>query len=422
MGRTARDNRDRPHPRPVQKIVLSEGNTKQRLIAVGLLLILGGLALGYAFSQLMTPDSGWQAIEASTSAGPNCGDEFVFRYELGAGGASPAAENRAVSALYTDECRKLFQLFHTVESFEGITNLRDLSLHPNETLTVDAELYQALETVARSGDRTIYLGPVYARYGDLFYCADDSQLVDFDPYLSDEVRKEYGSIAAFARDPEAVDVRLLGEGKVCLYVSEEYLAYAQREGIERFLDFGWMKNAFIADALAQALQEAGFTNGTITSYDGFIRNLDERGTNYSLGVYDYVGDTAWPAAVMQYDGPMSMVELRNYAANGLDSQRIYRLKNGERRSSYLSPEDGRCKSAANDLLCYSKTAGCGEIALRIAPIYVAEMLDVSALAALADVGIQSVYCENREIRGTDRSLTLADLYEAEGVRYTVSVK
>lgn len=420
MGRTARDNRDRPHPRPVEKIQLPEGNVGRRLIAAAILLLIGGGALAYAFTQLMTPESGWRAMEASTSQGPNCGGELVFLYELGAGGASPAAENRAISALYSDACRTLFQLFHTVESFEGVTNLRDLSLHPNETLTVDGMLYRALETVQRSGNRTIYLGPVYARYGDLFFCQDDAQLTDFDPRISGDVAREYETLAAWARDRSAIDLRMLGDNQVCLYVSEDYLAFARREGVERFLDFGWLKNAFVVDALAELMIENGFTHGTISSYDGFQRNLDSRETDYSLSVLDYVDGVVCPAAVLNYRGPRSVVCLQDYAMDDLDWQRIYRLENGETRTTYLSPEDGLCRSAAHSLIAYSDQMGCGEIALGLAPVYVAEELEPGALDGLAREGIQSIYCRDRVIYATEPGVTLTKLYEGDGVRYTLA--
>lgn len=421
MGRTARDNRDRPHPKPVEKIQLSEKNVVRRLIAAAIVLVIGGVALAYSFTQLMTPETGWQAIEVNTSLGASCADELVFLYELGSGGTSVTAESRAVRQLYSEACRKLFQLFHTVESFEGVTNLRDINLHPNETLTVDDALYRAFETVQRYGGRTIYLGPVYARYNDLFYCTDDAQLVDFDPYLSDEVREEYGAAAAFACDPQAIDLRLLGDGKVCLYVSEEYLAYAQREGIERFLDFGWLRNAFTVDYLADLMTEHGYTHGSISSYDGFSRNLDDRKRSYDQNVFDLVDGFIYPAGVMVYDGPMGIVYLRDYPINDRDSQWSYRLQNGEVRTSYLDPADGLCKSAAHDLICYSKTVSCAEIALQAAPIYVAETLDTQALEALADSAIQSIRCEDRVIRGTDSGLTIAKLYDEGGVRYRVAL-
>ncbi len=419
MGRTARDNRDRAHPRPGEKIQLSEDHIGRRLFAAVLLLVIGAVALASAVSGMFSAQEGWQAIEASSSQGPTCAGELVFLYELGAGESSAAAEGRALTALYSDACRRLYQLFHTVESFEGVTNLRDISLHPNETLTVDRALYQAFEAVQRHGDRTVYLGPVYARYGDLFFCQDDAQLVDFDPRISEDVRREYGALAAFARDRSAIDLRLLGDNQVCLYVSEEYLAYAQEEGVECFLDFGWLKNAFIVDELAAIMAENGFTHGSISSYDGFQRNLDGRGTDYSLNVLDYVDGMTYPAAVLNYQGSRSMVCLRDYAAEDLDWQRIYRLESGEVRTTYLSPEDGLCRSAVHDLICYSGEADCGEIALSAGPIYVADTLDAGALSRLAKEGIQSIYCRDRVIHATEPGANLTKLYREGGVAYTL---
>ena len=414
MGRSARDNR--PRLKPVEKIELSGENLTLRLIAAAVFLLLGAGALTYALTQLLTPEGGWQTIEVSASEGASCGDEFVFLYELGAAGTSVSAESRAVTRLYSDACGRMFQVFHTLESFEGVTNLRDVNLHPNETLTVDEVLYRAFETVQRCGDRTVYLGPVYERYNGLFHCTDDSQLPDFDPWLSREVREEYEAAAALAGDPRAVDLRLLGDNQVCLYVSEEYLAYARQKGIQRYLDFGWLTNAFVIDYLAQVLTENGYTHGSISSYDGFIRNLDGREMDYALNLYDLADGTIWPAGVMNYRGPKNIVYLRDYPLNEADGQRMYLLKTGEVRTGYLSPEDGRCKSAAHDLITYSDRLGCAEIALRLAPIYVADTLDVPVLERLADSGIQTVRIENRVIHGTDPGLTLTNLCEGYTAR------
>ena len=414
MGRGAKDNR--PHLKPVERIQLSGEHLTLRLIAAAVFLVLGGTALAYAFTQLLSPEPGWQTVEAGASEGASCGDEFVFLYELGAAGVSVSAENRALTRLYSDACGRMFQVFHTLESFEGVTNLRDVNLHPNETLTVDETLYRAFETVQRYGNRAVYLGPVYERYNGLFSCTDDGQLSDFDPYLSEEVREEYAAIAAFANDPQSVDLRLLGDNRVCLYVSEEYLAYAGQEEIQRYLDFGWLTNAFVIDYLAQVLTENGYTHGSISSYDGFIRNLDGRELDYALNLFDFIDGTIYPAGVLRYRGPRSMAYLRDYPLSAADSRRMYLLENGEVRTGYLSTEDGRCKSAAHDLIVWSDSADCAGLALQIAPVYVADTLDIPALEALADSGIQSVRMENRVICGTDPKLTLTDLSEGYTAR------
>lgn len=416
MGRTARDNRDLPHPRPVQKIELSESNTTRRLIAAGLFLLIGAGALAYAFWQLMTPDGGWQAIQAGATDGPTCGDEFTFLYELGAGGQSVTAENKGVNMVYTQACQKAYRLFHTMELFEGVVNLKQINDHPNEVLEVDEALYDAFAAVREAGDRTVYLGPVYARYGSVFYCDNDSQLADFDPRLSEEVAEEYAAVAAYAADPAQIDVELLGAGQIRLRVSEEYLAYAQREEIDRFLDFGWLKNAFIADYLADTLVEKGYTHGTISSCDGFARCLDSREGSYSLGLIGRLENRPIEVGVMEYRGPMSLVSLRTFPAAAGDERRFYQLENGEVRTLYLDPSDGRCKGSVEFLTCYSTAQGCAQLAMGAAPAFIADEFKKSVLAPLAGDGAGYIYCQGRTLYASDPSLKLSGLYEG----YTLS--
>lgn len=422
MGRTVKDNRDLPHPRPVKKIELSADNTRRRIIAAVLFLLIGAVALAYAFFNLITPEAGWQAIEVSSSAGVTCADEFVFLYELGSSGAAVQAENRAVSMLYTQAAQKAYQLFNSDERFDGVTNVYDMNRQPNQVLKVDETLYRAFNTIKTYGDRTIFLGPVYARYNDLFFCEDDAQLMDFDPRLSESVRQEYSELAAFAVDPTAIDLQLLGENQVRLYVSENYLAYAEQVGIVDFIDFSWMKNAFIVDYLAQVMTEHGYTHGSISSYDGFLCNLDDRDTLYSLNLFDRVGGVIYQAASMEYVGAMSVVYLRDYPINDMDELHYYELRNGEIRTPYLDVQDGLCKSAVGDLTAYSRTLGCAEILLQISPIYIADEFQKQALDSLSEREIYSIYCENQVIFGNDPELSLTRLYETDELHYSAVQK
>ena len=419
MGRGARDNR--PHIKPVEKIQLSEENPGLRIAAVVLLLLLGAWALAYAFGQLFAVDPGWQTIEAGTSDGPNCGEEFVFLYELGTEGRSARDESRALTELYTQACRKAVQLFSADESFEGMVNLRDINQRPNEALEVDEVLYRALEAVQEAENRTLYLGPVVARYDDLFYCEDDAQLVDFDPRLSLEVAEEYAAVAAFAVDPEQIDVELLGENKICLKVSEEYLTYARQEGIDRFLDFGWMRNAFVADYLADTVIEAGFTYGTISSYDGFARCLDSREETYGLAILDWLEDRPIEAGTLEYQGPMSLVSLRYFPAAVGDEYRYYRLKNGEIRTLYFDPYDGGvCKLGGNgvgSVVSYSPAHSCAELAMSMGQAYIRNVWS-------GRVGSGEIVCwsDSHELVCTSAETVVINLYENEdGVRYTLKV-
>ena len=395
----------------VERVELSTTHAGLRLGLVILFLVIAGSAFAYGISALFTADPGWQVIEVSSSAAANCGGDFTLLYELGASGTAATAEKRALVTVYTEAAVTAYRLFSTYESFEGVTNVYALNQHPNEILTVDDVLYKAFGLLERYGDRTVYLGPVYELYNGLFFCQDDWQTEDFDPYVNAEIAAYYAEAAAYTRDEASVQLELLGNGQVRLRVSEEYLAFARVNGISRFIDFSWTANAFIIDYLAQTLTERGYTHGSISSYDGFVRNLDGRALDYALNLYHFADGMIQSVGVMNYRGPESMVYLRDYPLNAEDSQRMYLRKTGEVRTSYLSIGDGRCKSAAHDLIGYSDTMGCAGLALQLAPIYVADTLDVPALEALTEVGIQSVRMDGHVIFATDPGLTLRDLNE-----------
>ena len=77
-------------------------------------------------------------------------------------------QKKALTLLYTDSIVKAYKMFSMDESFEGITNVYDLNRHPNETMVVDDALYHAFELIAETGNRAIYLAPVYTEYDNLF--------------------------------------------------------------------------------------------------------------------------------------------------------------------------------------------------------------------------------------------------------------
>ena len=101
MGRTVRggSRNHTPNVRPVQKVELSEKNTRQRFIAVIVLLVIASGAFMYALNGLMSNDSGWTNIEVGSSAEIHCGDDYIFRYYVGAAGVNATAEKKALTLL-----------------------------------------------------------------------------------------------------------------------------------------------------------------------------------------------------------------------------------------------------------------------------------------------------------------------------------
>jgi len=418
LGRTVK-NRRRPEPRPVQKIELSESNFKRRAIAAVLFLIIGVALLVYCFVVFLTPDSGWTFIEANRTE--NDSNELVFQYNLGVNGKSSADENRALTAIYNTASEKIFRLFHDKKGFDNLINIYEINRRPNEELEIDEALYNALSIFKKYDSRYLYLAPVYSRYDDLFYCLDDSQIVDFDPLTSDDVKKEYAITASYANNPEAIDIELLGDNKIKLFVSEEYLRFAQEEAITDFIGLSWLKNAFVVDYLADVFISEGYTSGSISSYDGFIRNLDGSGLEYSFNIFDKMEGNVYHAAVMQYNNAMSIVYLRNYTLNSLDDNHYYRLNNGEVRTPYLDVKDGIPKSSLNNLVSYSESKGCAEILMEMIPVYISEMFNEQTIGELSESSIYSVYCKDSTIRYNDKDLVLSALYDRNGIKYNAEI-
>ena len=413
MGKTTRkDNRQLPHPKPVEKIELSEKHIRLRIVLTVVFLLIGVSALVYGvLSFLGGGDGGWQEITASVSGEDHCGGEFVFRYDVGGSGLTVRTEYRQLTDLYTETMIHAYQLFHTQSSFEGVTNLYTINHHPGEVLTVEPVLYEAFQLLEEYGRRELYLGPVYVQYNNLFYCQGDEQTLEFDPFVSQEAAAYYQEVASFAQDPDSVRLELLGENQVRLVLSEDYARYAEEQGITDFLDFYWMRNAFIIDYAADILAEQGFTRGMLSSYDGFTRNLDQRGTGYAYNLFDRQGQVIYPAGTLQYSQPVSMVFLRDFPMNSLDTMHYYELESGEIRFPYVDVRDGLCRASLHNLVGYSYEESCARVLMTLMPVYIADSFDGTSLQEGAEKGIYSIYFENGVIYADDPGVVITDLYE-----------
>ncbi len=411
--------RDLPHPKPVEKIDLSDKHKRLRLILTVVFLIVGAFFIAFGVANLSSKEAGWTEIEVSSSE-LNCSEDFVFIYRLGESGTSTTAENKAITARYSEAVEYAFRMFTNDVEYENVHNMYYISRHPNEEMVVDDVLYRAFSLIKQSGDRKLYLAPVYEQYDGLFYCTEDYQAAEYDPCLNQELADYYKAIAGFADDVRMIDLELLGDNRICLRVADEYLDFASENEITCFIDFYWMKNAFIADYLAEEMLSAGFSHGCISSVDGFTRNLDSGAEYYAYTFYDRAGSMIYPASNIQYKGSVSMVYLHDYALN--DSQPYYyAYSDGRISTPYLDIKDGFCKSAVSDMVCYGRELSCSEILMKMAPLYIADSFNKDAVSKLAEEGIFSIYSENRRICYNDTDLILNGLYRDENIQYEAAL-
>lgn len=409
MSKNGKDRR--PYLRPVTRITLPEINIKMRwiLLAVFLLIAAGAFAVGVR--ELVTTQPGWQEITVS-SKNLSCAEDFQLMYDFSDAGGSATAQNKALNALYTQAAEEIYRMFTPDVLEDGLYNIAYLNAHPGEAVTVEPELYAALRQVAETDDRHVFLAPVMVEYDRLFRSEADAEAALYDPTTEPETRQWVEDVVFFTANTDHIQLRLGEENQVTLFLSQEYLEFCRENEIETVLDFGWMLNAFRIDALAQRLASQGFTNGYLVSYDGFTRNLDSRGTEYSLNLYDAQGVDVYMPAEIRYQGSMSMVSLRSFPLNEKDTWRYYAYADGRIVSCFVDPEDGMSKTATSMLLCYSRDQGCGQILLQIVNSYVSEELDLSRIRNWEQDGIHSVWSREQTICYHDPALEISLLPES----------
>ena len=414
--RNSNRGRRTPYVRPIQRVELSESNVKLRLILVVVLLAVATVAVIVGVSSALKTEATWQRIEVQ-SLKKHCGDDFVFDYDFTDTGSGATAGFKKLTALYSTACEDAFRIFSPDEQGGVYANVHDLNARPNETVTVEPALYQALTLVQQYQSRSIYLGGVYAEYGRIFSAETEVEAASYDPAQNEEQREYIMELAAFAVDPAMVDVQLLGENRVKLLVSEEYHAFAKANEIEDLIDFGWMKNAFIADFLAQTLIDNGFTNGYLASFDGFTRNLDGRGNTYSQNVFDRSGSDIYIPAVLTYTAPSAIVFLRDYPLSNADASNYYAFSGGRIASNLIDPVDGMDKASVDSLLAYAEDQSCAELLLQTAPVVIADEFSADPLLAMAKENIHSIWCAEQKVFYTDAEALLRTQSQ-ENVTYT----
>ncbi|MBE5890377.1 MAG: hypothetical protein E7282_05330 [Lachnospiraceae bacterium] len=394
--RYAKDRTKERYGPKIEKVNISEKYFWPRVIAAGVLLVIGGITLGYSCSKFFGADSGWQEISTDSSEEINYGSEFTLYYNIGASGVRAGVESRELTALYTQAQIDAYAYFNSDQESGEYANIYDINQSPNTVLTVSDALYQAFETMEAYDARWMYLGPIYASYSNLFSSEDDVIAEDYDPYQNTELETYYAQIAAYAADESQISIELLGDNQVRLNVSDEYMSFITANGIDQLIEFDYMRNAFVSDYVAGVLADAGYTNGCLTSYDGYINYLDDGEYSYSYTIYDRDGTSIQNIAEGSIAGMKSAVVFKDFAVADLENYRYYIYSDGTARTSYISIEDGKDYAATPYLYAASDCKSCAEVLLQMLPVYVQNEFDADAAFALESEGIYALYTKDQK--------------------------
>lgn len=413
MSKNGRDRR--PYLPPVTRIELSEDNIKLRWILLAVLVVIAAVSFGYGVRQMLTVQPGWNAVEATCDA-PNYSSEFTFMYDFSESGGNAAAVNKQLTGIYSTALEDAFRIFSKDADVEAFHNLQDLNGRINEEMVIHPNLYDALEVLTRYNNRCIFLAPVYVEYNRVFNSESEGEALVYDPQQNPEVMEFIRQAVSYTSDENHIRLELLGENTARLAVSEEYRAFAQEMGIEEFLDFGWMRNAFVADYLASQLAQQGFTKGYLASFDGFTCNLGANDLSFNL--YDRQDNHIYVPGKLIYSGSRSMVFLRDYPLSEMDRWNYRVYQDGRIVSALINPLDGTNKNSVANLVSYSRETGCAEVLMEMLCVYMADTFEESAVMNMAQKGIYTIWCEGNTVCYNDADLQLETVRNEDGVIYT----
>ena len=396
-------------PKPVIRAEVNDKNRTLRIIVAVVLLVIGAIAITSGVMSLLNKDVGWQSVDITTEE-RSCSESFLLQYNFGGTGAEATAINKKLEQAYGAACVKAYQLFTPDEEIAGLNNIYYVNHNPNEIITVDPVLYQAFEKL--EGTSWLYLGPVYSHYYSLILNTDDSLVSEMDPATSQDAKEYVAKIAEFAADADMISLELLGNNQLILHVSQEYLDFAAAEEIDTFLDFAYMTNAFIIDYLAETLIQQDLTEGYLVSADGYTRNLDDT-HKFSFNIFDRVENTIYPAGIMSYRGPISIVFLKNYSLAGSDA--FYRASGDHIVHLFADPQDGMYKTSRENLVSYSYDIGCVDVLLKMLPAFVGSDSSIPE-------DVFSVWCEDEMICYNDEAVSFGTLLKTEDISYRAILK
>ncbi len=374
--------------------------SRARYILLFCFVAIALFAFGYGlYSYLYTP-AGWTRITPSYTVADSCSSEMAFYYELGASGNSANAEERDLSRLYAELSHDAYVIFTADKAVDGVQNPYYINTHVGEAVDVDPALYAAFERLAGAGSRLLYAAPYHEVYYNVFSATEDIFAAENDPDKNADIAAYFADVSAFVNSDNHVKLELLGDCRVKLTVSEAYRAFAAENGIERYIDFHWARNAFSVDYIADALERAGYVYGYIASYDGFTRNLDPRATGYGMNLYTRYEGRAYIAAQYAYTGRNAIVSLRAFPVVA-GEERYYVYASGETCCPYVDVTDGRCRASADSLTAYAADKDCADILLALLPAYVSEQLNTDTLGDMATRGVYSMVCDGTRLIYTE---------------------
>lgn len=394
-------------PKPVKKIELDERHIKLRIILLIVFSLLAVGAIFFTLYKIANKDNGWQQVTLRTRDSAKLENDFYFSYYV-----KSASEYRKVSAAYDKYFISAKKDLDDNNDYSN--NVYYINHHPNTEIEISPFLYECFSDIL-SDTNYLYLGSINHYYDQIIYNIDDTFINKYDPMSNTDIANIVNDLLTYINNGD-VELKLLDDNKIKLYVSNDYLSFLDYHDIDKIIDFSWLENAYIIDYLKTNLKKDGFKRGIIRTYDGYNISLDDDSYNYKYTLFDEINNHSGKIGEFIYNANSTIVNFKNFIVYNKDMSFIRYMSDNTRRTYYISNIDGFSKASTRYLLSYSNNS-CVKTAKMLSNIYINDTFDESLINLNKD-NYNFIWYDNYNVYHTDKDVEINITFSTEEYKYT----
>lgn len=193
-----------------------------------------------------------------------------LKYDFTGSSDEIKAQMNSVKAAYAEALKQSYKWFDPKNVYPEAPNLAEISQKPGQAIVLQEPLFailqDALQRTEKNEGYTIFAAPLRALQQSRLYANDPAA---GDPINEPELRALIDALDQVIREDPGELILNAAEKTATLNLSAAYAAFLEEYELQDgILDLGVLADAYRLQYLSQVLEDAGYTNGFLTSDSG----------------------------------------------------------------------------------------------------------------------------------------------------------
>ena len=299
------------------KIEVSEKHIGLRIAVTAVAFVIAVVAITLGVASIGRKEPGYQTIEAKVDAEAiTYNNAVLYRYWFDGKSNEIKGGIRSLVLVYTPILSAAYKQLDHQNTYSGQVSIGTINRHQGEVVTVSPELYAILKdayakTLEGRGFN-MFAGALYAEWKSIQILEDPSE---FDPANNGNTAERLHAIAAEVNDLSNFKLEFLDDNNCSLRFSTTsgYEEFCREYEITAYaLDLNNLRDAYMLSMMGNALVEAGYSLGHMSTPMGLALNTSPRGTlNFDMHTWETGKDTVY--ASVELDGVFSAALFTAYS-------------------------------------------------------------------------------------------------------------